>query len=118
MLALLIAAAVAFAPDQKDPRQRMLSAMVDELERAQKSLQLRGHEAPYFLSYAVRGVNMEEVGAKYGAIFLDHTRRERRLQVDVRVGSYQFDNTGTQELFDFDGSDSGYSAGKEAPLDD
>src|SRR5437016_1943319 len=117
MLSLLLACLLAQA-DVKDPRQKLLSAMVDELERAQKSLQLRGHEAPYFLSYAVRGVNMEEVGAKYGAIFLDHTRRERRLQVDVRVGSYQFDNTGTQELFDFDGSDSGYSAGREAPLDD
>jgi predicted Zn-dependent protease len=119
MLSLLLACLLAQGSlDLKDPRQKLLSAMVDELERAQKSLQLRGHEAPYFLSYAVRGVSMEEVGAKYGAIFLDHTRRERRLQVDVRVGSYQFDNTGAHELFDFDGSDSGYSAGREAPLDD
>src|SRR5437588_705593 len=118
MLQLLLAAAVAFAPDPKDPRQRMLSAMADELERAHKSLQLRGHEAPYFLSYAVRGIDTEEVGAKYGAVFLDHSRHERRLQVDVRVGSYQFDNTGAQELFDFDGSDSGYTSGREAPLDD
>src|SRR5437868_12566625 len=92
MLSLLLAAAVVFNPDPKDPRQRQLAAMADELTRAQKSLQLRGHEAPYFLSYAVRGVSTEEVGAKYGAIFLDHTRRDRRLQVDVRVGSYQFDN--------------------------
>ena len=119
MLALLFVSLLAqWTPDLKDPRQRLLSAMVDELTRAQKSLQLRGHEAPYFLSYAVRGVSTEEVGAKYGAIFLDHTRRDRRLQVDVRVGSYQFDNTGTQEIFDFDASESGYSAGKEAPLDD
>ncbi|MCA1825544.1 MAG: TldD/PmbA family protein [Myxococcales bacterium] len=118
MLVLLVAAAVAFTPDQKDPRQRMLAAMAEELERAHKSLQLRGHEAPYFLGYAVRGIDTEEVGAKYGAVFLDHTRHDRRLQVDVRVGSYQFDNTGQQEVFDFDGSDSGYSAGREAPLDD
>ena len=118
MLHLLIAAALAFTPDQKDPRQRMLAAMADELDRAHKSLQLRGHEAPYFLSYAVRGIGTEEVGSKYGAVFLDHTRHERRLQVDVRVGSYAFDNTGQQEMFDFEGSDSGYSSGREAPLDD
>ena len=118
MLFLLLAAAVAFTPDPKDPRQRMLGALADELERAHKSLQLRGHEAPYFLSYAVRGIDTEEVGAKYGAVFLDHTRHERRLQVDVRVGSYQFDNTGSQEIFEFDGSDSGYTPGREAPLDD
>ncbi|HEX9604552.1 MAG TPA: metallopeptidase TldD-related protein, partial [Myxococcales bacterium] len=106
------------APAPSDPRERVLSALVDELSRSQKDLRLRGHEAPYFLSYAVRGIEAREVGAKYGAIFLDHARRERRLQVDVRVGSYEFDNTGSQEMFDFDGQDSGYSAGREAPLDD
>ena len=118
MLSLLLAAAVAFSPDPKDPRQRQLAAMAEELLRAHKSLQLRGHDAPYFLSYAVRGIQTEEVGAKYGAVFLDRRRRDKRLQVDVRVGSYQFDNTGSQEAFEFDGSDSGYSAGREAPLDD
>jgi TldD protein len=118
MLSLVLAAAVAFTPDPKDPRQRQLAAMAEELERAHKSLQLRGHEAPYFLSYAVRGMDTQEIGAKYGAVFIDRHRRDKRLQVDVRVGSYQFDNTGTPEMFEFEGSDSGYSAGREAPLDD
>jgi TldD protein len=118
MLSLLLAAAVAFTPDPKDPRQRQLAAMAEELQRAHKSLQLRGHEAPYFLSYAVRGMDTQELGAKYGAVFIDRHRRDKRLQVDVRVGSYQLDNTGTPEMFEFEGSDSGYSAGREAPLDD
>ena len=118
MLSLLLAAAVAFTPDPKDPRQRQLAAMAEELERAHKSLQLRGHEAPFFLSYAVRGMDTQELGAKYGAVFIDRHRRDKRLQVDVRVGSYQFDNTGTPEMFEFEGSDSGYSAGREAPIDD
>ena len=108
----------AWTPDEKDTRQRLLSAMVSELERTQKTLRLRDHEAPYFVSYAVRGITTQEVGAKYGAVYLDHGRHERRLQVDVRVGSYDFDNTGSAELFDFDGTDSGYTAGREAPLDD
>src|SRR5258708_14780684 len=118
MLLLLIAAAAAWTADLRDPRQRMLSALAEELARAHQSLQLRGHETPYFLSYAVRGIDTQEVGGKYGAVFLDHVRRERRMQVDVRVGSYQFDNTGSAEMFDFDGNDSGYTAGREAPLDD
>jgi len=116
--ALLLCSLLAAAPDRNDPRQRVLSALVEELSRSQKDLRIRGHEAPYFLSYSVRGSEAREVGAKYGAIFLDHVRRERRLQVDVRVGSYEFDNTGSQEMFDFDGQDSGYSAGRDAPLDD
>src|SRR5512140_3486917 len=101
MIALAVAALLAAPP--ADPRQTLLSAMADELSRAHKSLQLRGHEAPYFLSYAVRGIDTEEVGSKYGAVYLDHVRHDRRLQVDVRVGSYAFDNTGQQELFDLDG---------------
>src|SRR2546428_837802 len=116
--ALLLCSLLAAAPESNDPGQRVHAALVEELSRSQKDLRLRGHEAPYFLSYAVRGIQAREVGAEYGAIFLDHVRRERRLQVDVRVGSYQFDNTGSQEMFDFDGQDSGYSAGREAPLDD
>jgi len=114
----LVCALLAAAPERSDPRQHILSALVEELSRSQKDLRLRGYEPPYFMSYAVRGSEKREVGAKYGALFLDHARRERRLQVDVRVGSYDFDNTGSQEMFDFDGQDSGYTAGREAPLDD
>ena len=112
------AAKPAWTPDPADSRQRLLGAMVDELERSQKSLKLRDHEAPYFAGYAVRGSTTQEVGAKYGALYLDNGRHERRLQVDIRVGSYDVDNTGSAEMFDFDGSDSGYNAGREAPLDD
>src|SRR6202048_4267829 len=120
-LALLPAATAQpprFVVDAKDPRQRLLSALVEELERSQRDLHLRDHQAPYFLSYAVRGSSAQEVAAKYGSIFLDHQRSDRRLQVDVRVGSYQLDNSGGAELFDLDGADSGYQAGREAPLDD
>src|SRR5436309_936504 len=38
MLSLLLAAAVAFTPDPKDPRQRQLAAMAEELERAPAEL--------------------------------------------------------------------------------
>jgi hypothetical protein len=61
MLALLacLLAAPAWTPDVKDPRQKLLGAMADELSRAHESLLLHGHEAPYFLSYAVRGIDAE-----------------------------------------------------------
>jgi TldD protein len=118
MIFLVLAVAVAFTPDGKDPRQRMLGALAEELVRAQKGLQIRGHETPYYLGYSVRGIDSEEIGAKYGALFLDHARHDKRMQVDVRVGSYQLDNSTAQDVFDFDSADSGYSAGREAPLDD
>src|SRR5207253_2762359 len=79
MIAVLFAASLAappsWTPNLEDPRQRVLAALVEELTRSQESLKLRGHEAPYFLSYAVRGVSTQEVGAKYGAVFLDNARR-------------------------------------------
>src|SRR5437868_13477972 len=102
MLSLLLAAAVAFSPDPKDPRQRQLAAMADELERTHKSLQLRGHEAPYFVSYAVRGVATEAIGGKYGAVLIDRHRRDKQLQVDVRVGSCQVDHTAPPAMFEFE----------------
>src|SRR5205823_2593224 len=86
MIAVLLAASLAappsWTPNLADPRQRVLSALVEELTRSQESLRLHGHEAPYFLAYAIRGVTTQEVGAKYGAIFLDNSRRERRLSAD------------------------------------
>src|SRR5471032_904009 len=118
MILFVLAAALAFTPDGKDPRQRMLGALADELSRAQKGLQIRGHETPYYLGYSVRGIDAEEIGAKYGALFLDHARHDKRMQVDVRVGSYQLDNSTQQDVFDFDSADSGYTAGREGPLDD
>ncbi len=107
----------AFHADAKDPRQLILGALGDELDRSLKELKLRDHEAPYFVAGAVRGVDSEELAAKYGAIFVDGEKRERHLSVDVRVGSYELDNTGNAEMFDFDAADSGYAAGREAPLD-
>ncbi|HEX4385572.1 MAG TPA: TldD/PmbA family protein [Myxococcales bacterium] len=117
MLALLLAV-TAFTPDPKDPRQRMLGALAEEMTRAHKSLQLKGHEAPYYIAYGIRGVTSQEIGAKYGALFLDHQKHDKRLMADVRVGSYELDNSTQQELFEFGDSDSGYLAGREAPLDD
>jgi TldD protein len=111
-------AAPPFSPDLRDPRQRLLAALVEELERNQRGLKLRDHEGPYFLSYSVRGTTTAEVGAKYGALFLDRARRDRRLEVAVRVGSYELDNSGAPEMFDFEAAESGYQAGREAPLDD
>ena len=67
----LLCSILAAVPQQTDARERILSALVEELSRSQKDLRLRGHEPPYFMSYAVRGIDAREVGAKYGAIFLE-----------------------------------------------
>jgi hypothetical protein len=74
----------------------LLRAMRDELER---SRQLRvvgggGDDVPYFISYTVSDQNELSVAASLGSITGSTRNRFRIPGIEVRVGSYDFDNTG------------------------
>lgn len=74
----------------------LLRALRDELER---SRQLRvvgggGDDVPYFISYTVSDQNDFSVAASLGSITSSARNRFRIPGVEVRVGSYDFDNTG------------------------
>jgi len=74
----------------------VLRAMRDELER---SRQLRvvgggGDEVPYFISYILSDTDSFTVSAAFGAVNGANRNRYRFPVVEVRVGSYDFDNTG------------------------
>ncbi|MEQ9619948.1 MAG: TldD/PmbA family protein [Deltaproteobacteria bacterium] len=71
----------------------VLRAMRDELERSQQKLRLEGYEDPYFISYQIKDNTYYNIRGKYGAIISSEKSRVRRLFVDVRVGSYEFDNS-------------------------
>ncbi|PTL77382.1 TldD/PmbA family protein [Vitiosangium sp. GDMCC 1.1324] len=116
LAASVLLTAAAPAPD---PRVSLLDAMAEELQRNQQQLKLQNHEPPYFMSYQLKDAEQQGIVARYGAIFFDDTSRERKLYVDVRVGSYDFDNSGPEE-YDFFGGGRGssYIANKDAPLDD
>lgn len=102
------------------PAEPTLDAMQAELDRSMKDLRLDGHDKPYFLSYQVVDHDQRDVDAHYGSLFSDEEHRERRLYVDVRVGSYAFDNSGTDPMIDIDLSapDPGYEVRREGPLDE
>ncbi|WP_223753400.1 TldD/PmbA family protein [Myxococcus sp. RHSTA-1-4] len=102
-----------------DARVKLLDAMATELARNQKQLKMQSHEPPYFMSYQLKDYEQQAVAARYGAVFMDDGYRERKLYVDVRVGSYDFDSS-VPEGFEFSFSTKGtsYIARKEAPLDD
>ncbi len=93
--------------------------MASELERNHQQLLLKGHEHPYFMSYQLKDYDQVAITARYGAIFTDGTSHDRRLAVDVRVGSYEFDSSVPEEL-DFLVSTKGtsYYARTDGPLDD
>jgi TldD protein len=74
----------------------ILRAMKDELER---SRQLRvvgggGDDTPYFISYTLDDSDAFEVYATLGALTSVARNRFRLPNIEVRVGSYDFDNTG------------------------
>ncbi len=118
LAALLLAApsARAGAPDE---RLATLEAMRAELARSMERLRLEDHDAPYFVSYQVTEVARSEVGGRYGALFEDRTRRDRTLAVDLRVGSYQLDSSGPEEMAIVLGARDGpgWLAPRDAPLD-
>jgi hypothetical protein len=113
VLSLLESGAAAQAGDEDV----LLRAMREELER---SRQLRvvgagGDDVPYFISYTVSDQNDLSVAATLGSITSSTRSRFRIPSIDVRVGSYDFDNTG--HVF------SGYYSGSRFdsepwPLDD
>jgi len=118
MIALLLTAALA-APPAPDARLAVLGALEAELRRSMERLRIDGYDAPYFLSYQVKETQSEVVAARHGALFEDDARRQRKAMVDLRVGGYELDSSGRDDLAAFAGPEGQtYFASRDAPLDD
>jgi len=93
----------------------VLRAMRDELDRSMKQLQLENLEKPYFISYHVQDTRVLSTSATFGALLVGNVGRARRLGVEVRVGSYQLDNS---NFFSYPPSANGLIWGVTIPIDD
>lgn len=71
----------------------LLKAMQDELARSVAQLQLEKLEKPYYIEYAVLDTETFEAQAAFGALVRSNRDRGRLLRVEVRVGSYELDNS-------------------------
>jgi TldD protein len=88
-LALVVAwSTAAFAADDS----AVLKAMHDEMEHS-KGLNAANLEKPYFIAYTVEDAESFGAAASLGGIISTTESRFRAPRVQVRVGSYQFDNT-------------------------
>jgi hypothetical protein len=87
------APAAAEALEREKQQDVLLRAMVDELERNQAQLKLEGLEAPYYLEYTVVDAVNSTVACRLGAVERKDISRVRPLITQVRVGSYDLDNT-------------------------
>lgn len=100
------------AAAQKSP---VLAAMEEELERSMIGLgQL--DPAPYFISYTVTEIQRAEVQGSNGALLQSEESRLRWLEAQVRVGSYELDNT--RKVGERESSSFFASRGVQVPIED
>lgn len=96
------------------PDEILLKAMNDELARSKQLAIVAGGDAPYFFSYMLTDAETLRVSASMGAVVNVSRNRFRSPSTEVRVGSYDFDNTGHV----FSGIYSGSRYDGNWPLDD
>ncbi|MCU1336196.1 MAG: peptidase modulator of gyrase [Bryobacterales bacterium] len=92
----------------------LLRAMRDELQRSKQLGVVAGQDAPYFFSYTLTDAETLHISASMGAVVNVSRNRFRSPSTEVRVGSYDFDNTGHI----FSGVYSGSRYDGNWPLDD
>ncbi len=71
----------------------VMTAMSDELNRSMTELQLKDLDKPYFMQYVILDEEEYSGQATFGALTSWNVVRQRSLQVQVRVGNYQLDNS-------------------------
>jgi predicted Zn-dependent protease len=69
-------------------------AASDELVRSIKKLKIEKQTRPYYVSYRIEDTYLTEIKAQYGSLTYSGTDHSRDVYVDVRVGSYDLDNSG------------------------
>jgi TldD protein len=89
-----ITARVAYAgpPDSPAKRSPLLAAMQAELERSAKVLGAQDPPA-YYIGYTITDSQRADVSGSNGALLNSSENRNRWLEVAVRTGSYDLDNT-------------------------
>jgi TldD protein len=89
---MTVRVAYAGPPDTPVKRSPVLTAMQAELERSVKTL---GAQEPpaYYIGYTITDSQRSEVSGSNGALLSSSENRNRWLEVSVRTGSYDLDNT-------------------------
>lgn len=89
---LVIAVTAGAQTGAKQPASVVLSATQAELARSLQELR-KQPVPPYFLSYEITEDHSVNVSGEFGTLTHSNETRRRQLDVDVRVGDYNLDNT-------------------------
>jgi predicted Zn-dependent protease len=68
-------------------------AIEEEMQRAMALLKQKGDPPPYFMSYQVHDNRSQSIVASLGALQSSTPEHQRILDIEVRVGDYNLDNT-------------------------
>ena len=68
-------------------------AMRDEMQRSMQELRLESMERPYYVAYKIVNIDRKEAQAIFGSLTSSGEIRSRILTVNVRIGSYDLDNS-------------------------
>src|SRR6202162_1092194 len=79
-------------PDTPAKRSPLLAVMQGELDRSFKTLNTQDPPA-YFIGYTITDTQRADVSGSNGALLSSSENRNRWLEVSVRAGSYDLDNT-------------------------
>jgi TldD protein len=82
----------ALPPDVQAKRSPLLAALQAEMERSMKALSAQDPPA-YYLGYTITDTQRAEVSGSNGALLSSSEVRNRWLEVSVRTGTYQLDDT-------------------------
>jgi len=87
-----VAHAKAMPPDAQAKRSPLLDALKTELDRSMKALSKQDPSA-YYIGYTVTDTQRVDVSGSNGALLNSGEARNRWLEVSVRTGSYDLDDT-------------------------
>jgi TldD protein len=80
-------------PPSKAVTNDIIDAVAEEMNRSMTSLQIEGAPKPYHIAYKITEVDVNDVAASLGQTTSKRNRHFVNIEVRVRVGSPQFDNT-------------------------
>ena len=84
--------ALAYPPDAQAQRSPLLAALKAEMDRSLKAYSAQDPPA-YYIGYTVTDTQRVDVSGSNGALLNSSEARNRWLEVAVRAGSYQLDDT-------------------------
>lgn len=105
ILAIIIVISILKSNAQYPDSKAVMSAMRDELNRSMKELKLDNLQKPYYIEYQLKVVGQFNASAFIGNLTNSNSGYNYILNVSVRVGDYNFDNSNFLDIgFSFFGS--------------